>query len=75
MTRNANEERRRSVPLTEEQVAVIAELAKEKAIEQMTAEFYTTVGKTVVSKILWVIGVISMAFYLWLKKQGIPGFW
>jgi hypothetical protein len=64
-----------STPLTEEQIEHIAERAAEKAAEKvmktLTDHMYREVGKGVVSKLFWIIGVISIGLYMWLKQKGL----
>lgn len=64
-------ERRSPVNLAESQIEEIAERAAEKAIAKMTGEFYKSVGQTVVSKILWIIGAAAFGLWFWLKKNGL----
>lgn len=67
-------ERRAKAHLTDDQIediADIAEKAAEKAIEKLTGDVYKAVGKSVVSKFLWIVGALSVGAYLWLKKTGI----
>lgn len=64
--------RREQCPLTDEAyIEEIAEKAAEKAIEKLTAHVYQEVGKSVVSKALYIIGAASIGLYLWLKSKGI----
>ena len=60
------EERRREASLTDEQIEAIAERAAEKAIERV----YTQIGKSVVTKFIWLVGVVSLALYAWLNGAG-----
>jgi len=62
---------RRKLPLSEAVIEEIAEKAAEKAVEKMTHLIYQEVGKTVISRLFYIIGVISVAAYLWLKAKGI----
>lgn len=64
------EERRHTIPLTDEQVEAIAEKAAEKAVAKLTAQFYQQVGKGVVSKLLTVIGIITVGAYMWAVSHG-----
>jgi hypothetical protein len=52
--------------LTEHDIDEIAEKAAEKALEKV----YTEVGKSVVKKALWVIGVGCIALFMWLAGNG-----
>ena len=56
-------ERRAIAWLTEEQLEAIAERAAEKALEKV----YAQVGKSVISKVLWVVGSGAIAAYAYFK--------
>ena len=60
-----------SSTLTEEQIEEIAERAAERAMRKLTDHMYKEVGRGVVSKLFWIIGVISVGLYLWLKQKGV----
>jgi len=60
-------ERRNSVTLTEEQIEEIAERAAEVALERV----YTQIGKSVVQKVLWLIGAASLMVFAFLKGKGV----
>ena len=62
---------RRTNPLTDEQIEDIAEKAAEKAIEKLTGDVYKAVGKSVVQKLVWILGAITVGGYLYLKKVGV----
>lgn len=47
----------------------IAEKAAEKAIEKLTNHVYQEVGRSVISKFVYIIGACSLGFYLWLKLK------
>ena len=57
--------------LTEEQIELIAEKAAEKAIEKLTSHVYQEVGKSVVSKLFYIVGASALAVWLWLKSKGV----
>jgi hypothetical protein len=59
-------DRRTAYPLTPEQLEQIAERAAEKALERV----YTEIGKSVVNKILWVLGAAGLALFAYLKGAG-----
>ena len=59
-------ERRAATSLTEEQLEAIAERAAERALEKV----YASIGKSVVTKILWVAGAAALALAAWLKGSG-----
>ncbi|MBV6447085.1 hypothetical protein [Nitrosomonas sp.] len=56
--------------LTEEQVEEIAERAAARALNKMADQVYREVGKGVVSKALWLIGVIAVGVAMWLNSKG-----
>ena len=49
----------------------IAEKAAERAIEKLTDHLYREVGKSVVEKLFYLIGVCVVALYLWLQHKGV----
>ena len=53
-------------PLTEEQIEAIAERAAEKALEKV----YASIGKSVVTKFLWLVGASVLALAAYLKGVG-----
>jgi hypothetical protein len=53
-------------PLSDEQIELIAERAAEKALEKV----YASVGKSVVHKILWLVGAAALALAAYLKGVG-----
>jgi diaminopimelate decarboxylase len=57
--------------LTEEQIEQIAEKAAEKAIEKLTSHVYQEVGRSVVSKIFYLVGACAIGLFLWLKSKGV----
>lgn len=59
-------ERRVSVPLTDDQIEAIAERAAERALEKV----YASIGKSVVQKILWLVGAATLALAAYLKGSG-----
>jgi hypothetical protein len=60
-------DRRQAVWLTDDQINVIAERAAEKALESV----YAQIGKSVVTKVLWLVGAASLAVFAWLKGKGL----
>ena len=53
-------------PLSDEQIELIAERAAEKALEKV----YASVGKSVVHKILWMVGAAALAAAAYFKGVG-----
>lgn len=57
-------------PLTDEQIEAIAERAAEVALERV----YTQIGKSVVSKVLWLFGAGTLTVVAWMNGAGhFPG--
>ena len=63
-------ERRTAPSLTEDQIEQIAERAAAKAVERVTRGVYLAVGKTIVQKSLYLIGVAAVAFLIWSAQRG-----
>lgn len=57
--------------LTEDQIEAIAEKAAEKAINKLTSHVYQEVGKSVVSKLFYLVGACAIGIFLWLKHKGL----
>lgn len=60
------EERRATPHITDEQINDIAERAATVALERV----YTQIGKSVVSKVLWLLGAAALAVVAWLNGSG-----
>ena len=59
-------ERRLYPQLSDEQIERIAERAAQVALEKV----YTSIGKSVVSKFLWLVGAASLAVAAWMNGSG-----
>lgn len=57
------EERRKRTELSDEQIDKIAEKAAEKALEKV----YTQIGKSVVQKVLYLVGAAALAIWAYLN--------
>ena len=64
-------DRRRSCQLSEGDIQEIADRAA-SIVEQ---RFYETVGKSVISKVLWLCGAATAALVAWLHGKGIIKLW
>ena len=60
------EERCAHPTLSDDQIERIAERAAEVALERV----YTQIGKSVVLKVLWLLGAASLAVVAWLNGAG-----
>lgn len=56
--------------LSESQIDEIAERAAKRAIEMARDDFYKDVGKSIVSKFTWGVGVSAVGLFLWLQSKG-----
>lgn len=56
-------ERRKATGFTEEELDAIADRAAERAL----AKVYEQIGRSVVTKFLWVAGVAVVAIVVWVK--------
>lgn len=60
------EERRSTVTLSEEQINEIASRAAKKALDDV----YADVGRSVVKKFLWFLGVVALGVWAYLNAKG-----
>ena len=62
------------IHLTEEQVDSIVDKAAEKAakqaVELVMAKIYEEVGRNVARKLVWAIGLVTVALLVWLSGKG-----
>lgn len=58
-------------PLSDAQIEKIAEKAADKAVAKLTDRVYRDVGKNVVQKFVWFVGVASVALFFWLQSKGL----
>lgn len=63
-------ERRAETHLSDDQIEAIAEKAATRAMQKMSDEMFKAVGKNVVQKLFWLIGMASVGVYLWLQSRG-----
>ncbi len=64
-------ERRQHAHLSESQIEYIAERAASKAVEKITTDLYSAVGKGVIKRFVWVLGAVVVGGYVWLKNKGV----
>jgi len=63
-------ERRAEPHLDDEALERLATRAADLAVERMTNNAYRAIGKGLVERLLWLIGLIASALYLWGVNQG-----
>lgn len=56
--------------LSDDQLEEIAERAAQKAIAKVTQDLYTSIGRAVLTKVVWSIGVAWVALIIWLNAKG-----
>ena len=57
--------------LTDDQIDEVAERAADLAVKKMTENAYKAVGKSVIEKLFYIVGVLTLALYLWAKEKGL----
>ena len=56
--------------LSDDQIEDIAERAATRAVSKVKGEFYEEVGKGVMSKLYWLVGIILVGAYAWMVAHG-----
>ena len=64
-------DRRVNLSLTDVEIEYIAEKAAAKAVAKMTTMLYQEVGRGVINKIFWIVGISAVGFYVYLQQKGI----
>jgi hypothetical protein len=65
------ERRQHTLSIPEEVIEEIAERAAERAITKMESRIYQTVGKTFITKIFQITGIILISIAVYLNQKGI----
>jgi len=68
--RPISQDRRMSITLTDEEIDLIAEKAAEKAVAKMTSMVYREVGRTIVQRFFWIVGLSAIGVYIYLQQKG-----
>jgi len=55
-----------TLPLTDEQIDAIAEKAAQRALDKV----YADVGRGVLKKLAWLVGIAVVGLLIWLAKDG-----
>ena len=55
--------------LTHDQIEEIASRAADKAIERITQQVYQQVGKSIINKLMCIIGSLAVGAYLWFNDK------
>lgn len=64
-------ERRSEPHISESQIEEIAERAAQRAMAKLTDEAYRTIGKGVLNKLFYIVGVLVTAAYFWATSKGL----
>lgn len=64
-------ERRGQLTLSSEQIEIIAEHAAEKAVVKMKDEFFKEFGRKAFQFVIWLLGALLFAGFLWANAQGL----
>lgn len=56
--------------LSESDIERIAEKAADKAVKKITNYIYMEVGRSVISKVLWITGALVIGISAWLHSKG-----
>jgi len=62
-------EPRKELQLSDEQIDFIAEKAADRAVKKLTDQAYQAIGKSVLEKLFYIVGVCSAAAYFWLENR------
>ena len=63
-------EKREVMALTDQEIEEIAERAAEKAVHKLQNEIYKSVGKSVLDKLYYVVGVLAIALAGYAASKG-----
>lgn len=65
------EERRTpTITISPDMLEEIAEMAAAKAVKKLEDRMYQEIGKAILQKLSWLIGIVAVSVYLWVQKQG-----
>ena len=65
------ERRRNAICLVDDaQINLIAERAADRAVEKITSQIYREIGRTVLQKLIWVVGAVAIGAYMYMQSQG-----
>lgn len=55
--------------LTEAQLDEIANRAADRAVEKITTHVYQQVGKSILNKLMWILGALATAAYIYFHNK------
>lgn len=61
---------RRASTISREEARRIAVEAAEEALKKQTDKFYTDVGRGIIQKLIWFVGLVGVAVVLYLNSRG-----
>ena len=57
--------------LTQEEIEEIAERGAARAYKKMTTNIFIFVGKGILEKLFYIVGLVAVALFVWLHDKGI----
>jgi hypothetical protein len=63
-------ERRKKYRIPEAEIEKIANRAAQKAVQRMLDDGYKAVGRNVLEKGIWFVGLIACGLFAWLMSKG-----
>lgn len=61
---------RRHLTISEDQMDEIAEKAAEKAVAKLEDRMYREIGRGVLKKLSWMVGIAAVSLFIWAQKNG-----
>jgi hypothetical protein len=65
------DDKRKTYTLDKDQLISIAEQGAQQAFDKMTNRLIIYIGRGVLERIFWIIGVCFLSLYFWLQSRGI----
>ena len=57
--------------MTDDEIEKIADRAAERAVQKALQQMYVEIGRGVLKKALWIVGVGIVALAIWLNNHGL----
>ncbi len=64
-------EKRRISTITQAQLEEVAERGAARALEKMTTHVFIFIGKGIVERAFWIVGILTVTAYFWLQSRGL----
>jgi hypothetical protein len=56
--------------MTDDEIERVTDLAAEKAVDKALDKMYSEIGKGVLKKAVWIVGIGIVALWIWLGNHG-----